>query len=59
MLCLGIKEYSNWPTIPQVFVNGEFIGGCDIMLQLHRSGELDKILLNSEPEKDTQEKPVV
>ncbi|KAL4122120.1 hypothetical protein QTP88_014508 [Uroleucon formosanum] len=49
----GIKEFSNWPTIPQVFVDGEFIGGCDILLQLHRSGELDKIL-----EKNTQEKPV-
>lgn len=50
---VGIKEYSNWPTIPQVFIDGEFIGGCDIMLELHRSGELDKIL-----EKNTQEKPV-
>ncbi|XP_025194866.1 uncharacterized protein LOC112594343 [Melanaphis sacchari] len=49
----GIKEYSNWPTIPQVFIDGEFIGGCDIMLELHRSGELDKILENI-----TQEKPV-
>lgn len=36
----GIKEYSNWPTIPQVFINGEFVGGCDILLQLHQSGEL-------------------
>ncbi|XP_066254526.1 uncharacterized monothiol glutaredoxin ycf64-like [Euwallacea similis] len=36
----GIKEYSNWPTIPQVFINGEFVGGCDIMLQLHQSGDL-------------------
>lgn len=54
----GIKEYSNWPTIPQVFVDGEFIGGCDIMLQLHRSGELDKILQKNES-KDSQEKPVV
>ncbi|XP_030747241.1 glutaredoxin-related protein 5, mitochondrial [Sitophilus oryzae] len=36
----GIKEYSNWPTIPQIFINGEFIGGCDIMLQLHQSGDL-------------------
>jgi len=52
-IVLGIKEYSNWPTIPQVFVDGEFIGGCDILLQLHRSGELDKILQNK-----TQEKPV-
>lgn len=36
----GIKEYSNWPTIPQVFINGEFIGGCDIVLEKHQSGEL-------------------
>ena len=36
----GIKEYSSWPTIPQVFFQGEFIGGCDIMLEMHRSGEL-------------------
>lgn len=36
----GIKEYSSWPTIPQVFINGEFIGGCDILLKMHQSGEL-------------------
>nr|CAD7432429.1 unnamed protein product [Timema monikensis] len=36
----GIKTYSNWPTIPQVFINGEFVGGCDIMLQMHQNGEL-------------------
>lgn len=36
----GIKEYSNWPTIPQVYVNGHFIGGCDILLQMHQSGEI-------------------
>lgn len=36
----GIKDYSDWPTIPQVFVQGEFIGGCDILLELHESGEL-------------------
>lgn len=36
----GIKEYSDWPTIPQVFINGEFVGGCDILLKLHQSGEL-------------------
>ncbi|XP_058826072.1 glutaredoxin-related protein 5, mitochondrial [Topomyia yanbarensis] len=36
----GIKDYSNWPTIPQVFINGEFVGGCDIMLQMHQNGEL-------------------
>ena len=37
---IGIKDYSNWPTIPQVYFKGEFIGGCDILLQMHQSGEL-------------------
>ncbi|XP_048734928.2 glutaredoxin-related protein 5, mitochondrial-like [Ostrea edulis] len=36
----GIKEYSNWPTIPQVFIDGEFVGGCDLMLEMHKNGEL-------------------
>ncbi|KAK7086672.1 Glutaredoxin-related protein 5, mitochondrial [Halocaridina rubra] len=36
----GIKEYSEWPTIPQVFMSGEFVGGCDILLQMHQNGEL-------------------
>lgn len=36
----GIKEFTNWPTIPQVFIGGEFIGGCDILLQMHKNGEL-------------------
>lgn len=36
----GIKEFSNWPTIPQIFIDGEFVGGCDIMLQMHQNGEL-------------------
>ena len=36
----GIKEYSNWPTIPQVYIDSEFVGGCDILLQMHRSQEL-------------------
>jgi len=36
----GIKDFSNWPTIPQVYMEGEFIGGCDILLQMHQSGEL-------------------
>lgn len=35
----GIKEFSNWPTIPQVYLNGEFLGGCDIMLDMHQNGE--------------------
>ncbi len=40
----GIKEYSNWPTIPQLYINGEFIGGCDITRELYQSGELQKLL---------------
>jgi monothiol glutaredoxin len=40
----AIKTYSNWPTIPQVYVNGKFIGGCDIVRELYASGELDRIL---------------
>ena len=36
----GIKEYSDWPTIPQVYVNGEFIGGSDILIEMYNSGEL-------------------
>ena len=40
----GIKTYSNWPTIPQLYVNGEFIGGCDIVTQLHEQGELARFI---------------
>lgn len=40
----GIKEYSNWPTIPQVYINGEFLGGSDIMIELYQSGELQEML---------------
>jgi monothiol glutaredoxin len=40
----GIKEFSNWPTIPQVYVNGEFIGGSDIMIELYQSGELQQMV---------------
>ena len=40
----GIKEYSNWPTIPQLYVSGKFVGGCDITMELHRKGELESIL---------------
>ncbi|MFP4007967.1 MAG: Grx4 family monothiol glutaredoxin [Spirulinaceae cyanobacterium] len=38
----GIKEYSDWPTIPQVYVNGEFLGGSDIMIELYQNGELQQ-----------------
>ena len=40
----GIKEYSHWPTIPQLYVKGEFIGGSDIMMEMYESGELKKAL---------------
>ncbi|KAJ1728247.1 monothiol glutaredoxin grx5 [Coemansia biformis] len=51
----GIKEYTDWPTIPQVYVKGEFVGGCDVMVQMHQSGELHELLvkekiLSAEPE---------
>ena len=40
----GIKEFANWPTIPQLYVNGEFVGGCDIMREMYQSGELQKLI---------------
>ena len=40
----GIKEYANWPTIPQLYVNGEFVGGCDIMKEMYQAGELQKLI---------------
>ncbi|CCM02598.1 uncharacterized protein FIBRA_04701 [Fibroporia radiculosa] len=40
----GIKEFSDWPTIPQLYVDGEFVGGCDILLSMHQSGELEDLL---------------
>lgn len=40
----GIKEYSNWPTIPQVYLNGEFLGGSDIMIELYQNGELQQMV---------------
>ncbi|MCM8611731.1 Grx4 family monothiol glutaredoxin [Accumulibacter sp.] len=40
----GIKEFANWPTIPQLYVGGEFIGGCDIMREMYEEGELQKLL---------------
>ena len=40
----GIKQYSNWPTIPQLYVKGEFVGGCDILTELYQKGELQKLV---------------
>jgi monothiol glutaredoxin len=43
----SVKEYSEWPTFPQLYVNGEFVGGCDIVTDLHNTGELEKVLASS------------
>jgi monothiol glutaredoxin len=40
----GIKDYANWPTIPQLFIKGEFVGGCDIMREMYQNGELQPML---------------
>lgn len=40
----GIKEFSSWPTIPQLYVNGEFVGGCDIVREMDESGELEQLI---------------
>lgn len=40
----GIKQFGNWPTIPQLYVNGELVGGCDIIMEMYQSGELEKLL---------------
>jgi len=42
----GIKDFANWPTIPQLYVKGEFIGGCDIVREMYASGELSELLAN-------------
>ena len=41
----GIKNYSNWPTLPQLYIKGQFVGGCDIVLELYESGELKELLV--------------
>ena len=40
----GVKEFSNWPTIPQIYVEGEFMGGCDILIEMYESGELQEVI---------------
>jgi monothiol glutaredoxin len=40
----GVKEYANWPTIPQLYIDGEFVGGSDIMMEMYQSGELKQLL---------------
>ena len=44
----GIKEFSSWPTIPQLYIDGKFIGGCDIIMELHRKGEFAEVLSSVE-----------
>ena len=44
----GIKDYAQWPTIPQLYVNGEFVGGSDIMMEMYQSGELQQLLAKAE-----------
>lgn len=44
----GIKEYSHWPTIPQLYIDGELVGGCDIMTELYRKGELQKLVAKTQ-----------
>ncbi len=53
----GIKEYSDWPTIPQLYVGGEFVGGCDIVRELHESGELSNILKHTHNETIVADQP--
>jgi monothiol glutaredoxin len=43
----GIKEFTNWPTIPQLYVGGEFVGGCDIVTEMYQNGELEGLLASS------------
>jgi len=54
----GIKDYSNWPTIPQLYIKGEFIGGCDIMREMFQSGELQKALADKGVPCEAQAKAV-
>ena len=46
-LVVGIKEYSDWPTIPQLYVNKEFVGGCDILMNMHKDGSLAQLLTDN------------
>lgn len=44
----NVKEFSNWPTIPQLYIRGEFIGGCDIMMEMYQAGELKTLIFDIE-----------
>ena len=45
---LGLKEFSDWPTLPQLYLGSEFVGGCDILMSMHQNGELSKLLEEKE-----------
>ncbi|GBG27373.1 Monothiol glutaredoxin-S11 [Hondaea fermentalgiana] len=51
----GIKKFSSWPTIPQLYVGGEFVGGCDIVTEMHKSGELKDLLAPYKAEQDAND----
>ena len=48
----GLKTYSNWPTFPQLYVDGELVGGCDIVVEMYHSGELQKLLTETDTSND-------
>jgi monothiol glutaredoxin len=52
----GIKDFSNWPTVPQLYIKGEFVGGCDIMREMFQSGELQKTMIDKGVPTGTQQK---
>lgn len=49
----ALKTYSNWPTYPQLYVNGELVGGCDIILEMYESGELEETVKSAAPKEDS------
>lgn len=53
----GIKEYSDWPTIPQLYLGGEFVGGCDILVSMHQNGELADLLKEKKVLVPVEKKP--
>ena len=45
----GVKQFANWPTVPQLYANGKFVGGCDIVVEMHEEGELESVLREAAP----------
>lgn len=50
----ALKTYSNWPTYPQLYVNGELVGGCDIILEMYESGELEEVVKSAAPQEGSE-----